>query len=365
MNIWSLPGPSSFVDRIEESIRNVDNVFLRFPIGIPAGLERELRYRLYSVFDWITIDGSYSDDPVSSLREQICPEASTFRAGSMAELAEHRAFQGRLVWIGHMGREEWSRWSDAFVEYAEACRNIELIDRTVLVALLCRNAVGSEAPEAVALVCHDFRNVLDPLDIFALAFWSFASHMGSRERRALKAHTVSQIAQWDCFLAEKLLSLPIEEMWRPERLLGRYAESMGWSGDTPRSWESGTLDGPPGAPIVHSASLVIGGDDRLIRQRVWAAQAAVLLPLVEERRVRLMQLCVRYLSGGDELGARPRLDDLLDLEVGDLVRELGRAGAPGWLRHRVHKLRLVRNKLAHMEPVGSELALDPDLIPDQ
>ena len=283
----------------------------------------------------------------------------------MAELADHQAFQGRLVWIEHMGGADWLRWSGALMEYAEACRNVELTERTIFVALLCEDAVGKEAPERVALVCHDFRSVLDPLDIFALAFWNGGSHVDSRERRALMAHTVSQIAQWDCFLAVELLSLRIEEAWRPEAILRRYAKNRGWSAETPMAWESGTLDGPPRHPIAHSARLVIGGEGKLVRQRIWAAQAAVLLPLVEERRVDLMPRCVRYLSGVAGPVGRMELNDPLDLEVGDLVRELGRAGAPAWLRYRAQRLRLVRNRLAHMELVESELALDPDLVPDR
>ena len=366
VNIWGLRRPSSFVDKIEYSVRDGANVIVRFPVRMPSGLETELRGRLHSLFYWTSVDASCVDrDPVSFLREEICPDVSSLRASSMAELAESSSFQGRLVWIEHIGSQNWSRWSVALMEYAEACRNVDLMCRTVFIVVLCGEAVTSESPEAVALVYQDFRDFVDPLDIFVLALWNAPRSIRSRERRSLLAHTVSQIAQWDCFLAEQLLSLPIEQALSPDDTLRHYAKIRGWSAATPRVWEVGAVDGTLEDPIVHSALLLIGGESKLVGQRIWAAQAAVLLPLVEERRVGLIPRCLRYVSGSSEVGEGLQLKDPYDLEVGDLARYVSSTGAPRWLKDRVHSLRRVRNKLAHMEPLEPDQALDPALVPEQ
>ena len=101
-----------------------------------------------------------------------------------------------------------------------------------------------------------------------------------------------------------------------------------------------------------------------MRQRVWAAQAAVLLPLVNEMRVRLIPHCRRCLTLPIEIESGRWVYDPLDLEVGQLARYLDRADIPRRLKQHVRWLRDVRNKVAHMEPLEPEEILDPMLVSD-
>ena len=191
MHIWRLPGPSSFVDEIEYAVRDGTSVIARFPSPIPTGLERELRERLYSLFDWTSVDASCAGlDPVAFLRQRICPNVGALRVGSIAELADTAAFQGRLVWIEKIGRADWAMWSEVLVGYADACRNVDLLSRTVFIVLLSGEAVAEESPEEVALVRRDFRGVVDTLDLFVLALWNAPGNVKRGEHRALLAHTV-------------------------------------------------------------------------------------------------------------------------------------------------------------------------------
>ena len=352
MDIWSLPGPSSFVDNIANAVRDGANVIVRFPLETPGGLEHELRERLHSLFIWNHIDASdFNLNPLTFLLQQICPDVDAYEVGSIAELTVNTSFQGRLIWVENIDNEMWREWSTFLRTYSDACRNVDLMSRTIFIVLLSKEAITRSITEEVALLSHDFRGVVDMWDIFILALREVSASTKHREHRALLAHTVAQVAQWDTFLAGQLLALPLEEALSPENILRQYAIDRGWTSETLSCWENGTQDGTAEKPIVHSALLEVCGEARTVRQRVWAAQAAVLLPLVEEQRVSLISQNSRYLNLPIKTEDGRQIDDPLDLDVGQLAWHLDRRDKPKVLRKKVRRLRVVRNKLAHMEPL--------------
>ena len=365
MDIWSLPGPSAFVDDIEDAVRDGASVIARFPSEVPSGLERELKGRLHSLFEWTSIDAYQAGSgPLTFMLQQICPGVSAFEASSITELAVTDSFQGRLVWIEKIDSGMWPDWSRFLRVYSDACRNVDILNRTVFIVLLSGEAVTGDVPEEVALVHCDFRGTVDTLDLFIFAIRQVPASVRCREHRALLAHTVAQVAQWDSLLAEQLLALPLAEALSPEGALRQYALDRGWTVETPECWEKGTVDGPTERPTVHSALLEVCGKSRLVRQRIWAAQAAVLLPLVEERRIGLVSRYGRYLELPIKTEDGRWVDDPLDLEVGHLASYLDRPGSPWRLRKQVRRLRDVRNKLAHMEPLEPAQALHRMLFID-
>lgn len=359
MNIWSFPRPASFVDDIENAIRDGSNVIVRFPCSVPGGLQRELRERLkWDCGIWTAIDASCTaSDPIALLRERLCPNVTALRARGMAELADTASFQGRLLWIEKIGRSNWPQWAAALAAYADACRSVDPISRTLFIVVLSGGVVAEDTPEEVALVRRDFRNVVDTTELYMFTLCKLPDSIKRLEHRALIAHTVSQVARWDCLLAEHLLSAYLDEALSLEDALRDYACGRGWTSDTSRSWENGTVDGPDDWPIVHSALLAISGESRSVLQRIWAGQAAVLLPLVEERRIELLPRCRRYLKLPVKDHGGRLVHDLLDLEVGPLTLHLDRTDAPQGLKKQVRWLRDVRNNLAHMEPLQPDEAL--------
>ncbi len=330
----------------------------RFPAKVPGGLQRELRDRLHSEFEWTYIDSaSYSgSNPLDVLRCQICPEVSAASIRSITELTEIEDFHGRLIWIDSIARGDWSRWSEALLVYADACRNVDVLRRSVFIVVLVGDTITEELPAEVALVCRDYRGVVDVFDLFVYAHWNAPSSIRDGIRRALLAHTVAYVSQWDFFLADQLLSESIEESLYPMSTLCKYARIRGWTAETPRRWGLGTVDGQDGSQVVHSALLAVSGELRQVQQRIWAAQAGVLLPFIEERRVALLPSYRRFLKLPVEIDGCS-VSNPLDIEVGQLARLLGQSCAPPIIRKQMRLLRDARNKLAHMEPLASERAL--------
>lgn len=365
MNIWDLPGPSTFIDEIDGAIRSGSSVIARFSSEVPPGLERRLRERLRSDYEWVTVNASRArSDLLAFLHQAICPDISVFEAGSIRELASASSFQGKLIWIEEIAEGVWPEWLSVLRAYSDVSRNLDLLSRTVFIVILSGKDVAREVPEDVALVCCDFRGIVDISDLLVLALWKIPKNIRHREHRALLAHTVAQVAQWDIFLAEQLLDLAPGEMLNPEGTLRRYGQERGWTDETPRCWEAGTVDGPVERPTVHSALLEVSGALRLVRHRVWAAQAAVLLPLVEERRIGLVDRCHSYIDLPSQSKDGRRVDNPLDLDVGQLAWYVDRPNKPYVLRKQARRLRDARNKLAHMEPLNPEQALHRMLLKD-
>lgn len=299
------------------------------------------------------------------MRQQICPDISAFAVDNIADLAGIESFQGRLLWLENVDSAAWSRWDEALGTYSDACRNVDMLSRSVFVVVLSGDSASHGSRREVALTCRDFRDDVDSSDLFTLALWQTRSSVACRQHRLLLAHTVAQVAQWDSFLAEELLALPVVEVLNPVSVLQEYARRRGWTPETPRTWEAGTVDGPVQQPVVHSALLELSGASRVVQQRLWAAQAAVLLPLVEQRRVGLIERERRYITIPIESGGGQQIVDPLDLDLGKLAWHLDRSEVPRRLRIRAQKLRQVRNKLAHMEPLTPKQALHPMLLADE
>ena len=340
---WDLPGPASYVDAIEDALRNGASVILRFPLQPPQGLARVLRGRLDSLLQWTALDGSAADeDLVGFLRREICPDGGAFESATMAAPASDAGFQGRLVWVEPVSPEVWPAWSAPLRAYSDASRDIDLDRRTLFVLVLTGETVGMAPIEEAALVCYDFRGVVDTLDLFVHALREMPRGRMARQHRALLAQVIASLGQWDIALADHLLGASADEILEPAALLETFAHGLGWHSGTPRRWECGTVDGESNQPVVHSALLEVSGESREVARRLWAAQAGILLPLVEERRVALVREHRRRIRLPVETEEGP-VTDPFDLSVGQLAWLLDRSGEPWRLRKEIVRLRRVRN----------------------
>ena len=330
----------------------------RFPGSLPVGLRREIQERLNGPWEWVSVNAECcGPDPLEFVRQQICPDVSAGRVGTIPALVATPAFQRKLIWIEGVDLSAWQMWSVFLKAYAHVCRNVQLPDRTTFVIALCGDAASVSVPDELGLNRCDFRNVFDQLDMLAFAASNAPSRIRPREHRTLFAHVVAQISQWDIVLAEQLLRVPLRTILEPTNILRKYGHDRGWTPMTPPLWEHGTTDGPDNAPVVHTAFLEICGDKRAVRQRMWAAQAAALFPVVEERRIELV---TRYrgslkLPVVTEDGSS--INNPFDLDIGQLARQLDRAGRPPTLRRQTRTLRQIRNRLAHMQSLDPEYAL--------
>ena len=204
-----------------------------------------------------------------------------------------------------------------------------------------------------------------------IARWDTAAHISHidgppAEARILadvRSETIVEVARWDLSLAERLA-----QDWSgdPDELPDHLADPE-WVEQPPDSrercgprpaegqlglWDAGTLDG------WHDHYSPAPGSQRL-RRRVWAAQARIVLPWIEERREVLQERAIakmgrKRFNEALELMFDPPLTDAGQVEIKDLYKVID--GCLGKheprMRSTAWRMRHSRNKAAHLEPLA-------------
>lgn len=199
----------------------------------------------------------------------------------------------------------------------------------------------------MTLAVHDWRGVIDEMDLLLLAYEQLGKRNVGPTMRSLLAATVARVAVWDLETAERLLDEENDAILEPANLLRSMALRKGWTTETPVGWEFGT---DSGSGSIHAALASLYDPPREIRRRVWSAQTAVLMPLIDISRHEIVkenygQLVARLRSEGRSI-------DPLDLQVGDLMSPVLRRGFNQDVRNRVERLVRWRNTLAHLRPLS-------------
>lgn len=213
-----------------------------------------------------------------------------------------------------------------------------------------------------------------------VARWDVAAHIAGLGERAyirgvledVRAESIVEVARWDLDLAEHLVvtwegepsHLPsLLKDWRtlsaPAIDGSRYVGTEGLQPPGPvlTSWDQRTVEGWHDHLSVAACSLA--AEPEKLSRLIWAAQARVLLPWIEERRSGL-HTRVTEMLGPQRLASilcqwfDPPLkaDGLVEIGALDRVvrRALGSRNAE--LRDASRRLREARNCLAHMRPLS-------------
>ena len=98
------------------------------------------------------------------------------------------------------------------------------------------------------------------------------------------------------------------------------------------------------------------------RDRVWAAQVAVLFPVIERERQRLVDAHRNLWWLPHTRPDGSQIDTLDELEIGDLAAQLARIGSLPREYRRAEWLRRVRNDLAHNRTVSWSTLVSPAAI---
>jgi len=149
--------------------------------------------------------------------------------------------------------------------------------------------------------------------------------------------------------------LGLRELLEPQEFLRAEAARRGWNAARARrpNWEDGLIDAVNGEDVVHSVALASRGDEAELRRRIWQAEVAVLYPFLEEQRLQLLPRLRPYLRLPVETAYGP-VDDIYDLELGQLVYFLRGRNLPRELWRLLTLLTDMRHALAHLRPVPIE-----------
>jgi hypothetical protein len=361
-SIWSLPGPAQFLDLVRNELTSGRSVVVMVPRYAPSDLRSALRGITSDAWAWVDLHVDAPSSPATTLCRMYGLEAAEASSSTIRRLATHEAFMGQLIWVTPHS-SSWQAWKRFLLEYADACRTVPEGKRSLFIVLLEGLPPASALADDVTLCTKVWLDVVGEIDLLIYASLQLQRLSLPAPKRSLLALSVSRIALWDFDTADRLLDARPLDMLAPAAILDELARDRGWDGDTLVAWEAGTENHCDGARHTHSSICLARGDERTVTHRVWSAQASVILPLIEKRRLELLPKARRFLRLPVEIDGEV-ISSAEDLEIGHLAYSVSRSAADAVLKQRFQRLRRVRNHLAHMEVLDLALAWHDDIYAD-
>jgi hypothetical protein len=360
MDWWTIPGPRSFLDAVIDDVREGKSVFLTLPENTPGRISHSLKEVLREDSNWETVSVIPGANPVDFLYELLVPNADPQRLRSESSLAGERDFQRKLIWIEEIPAEDWTAWSDFFLEYERVSRAVPESRRSLFLIRLIGPAVVPTPPAAVGLSNLRWDGWLRRNDM------QLYSNGCIRERKSgletdLMAALVSELGGWDPALCEYLSDFELRKLIQPAQLLEQFASERDWCFEPgpydEKAWSKGFWQTYLGKQTPHTSFGAFLLGQRFLNRLLWKAEIGILMPYIEEKRQTLieqyrMHIRLPYYS---KYGV---INDVYDLEIGILELLLNKSGIPskGVLQF-INILKLARNQLSHMSPVDSSILL--------
>lgn len=360
MDRWLLPGPAAFIEAVVNAIREGENVVIGAPDGTTRGLAHVLGDRLAR--DW-RLAGPLEpgeERPIDELYTQIGVDDALPFNRTVASLLAHLN-RNQIVVVAGLRPHQSTAWLSFVDEYANASRNVDRFERAQFL-LLTSGVAAAQLPVRIpALTVLIWDSHVGEADVISYVLQALRD-----ERRRIDAHAkliariVTRLALWDFDLVDRLLELDWRLLFEPKTALREADDGReAWAtlGD---NWESGGVAEFDGERSLHALVLFRDGDPtEELSMRVWAAQAAELLPVLELRRRRLAERmkASRGLPSSLQLNGEP-VRDLNDVEISGLHQLARVHQLPPDIVRTAEKYRRMRNKLAHLEPLSADEAVD-------
>lgn len=365
MRVWQCPGPVRLLNEVVDRVAVGHSVILRVPPLAPDGLEQELAIVMGQggwLFSRLEDNGS---NPARQVLEAAWIQDGLSEEITAASLLTRPDLSGRIYWCIPSDLASAKRWLSFLDTYAVACRAHPDADGPRFVLFLAGALACPTPPRKVGIEVIDVGSAVDQTDLLLLSYHQTGTTQGSSLAAQVVAQAAASIALWDLALLNRLLDLTPDLLFNPHPILRDYAGEMGWRADMHRDWAHGTVRINGGKEEVHSALLALSDPQGIIPSRVWAGQAAVLLPTIERRRLELIEAHKALLSSELPLNTGyETVTDVYDLQIGPvwylLRKRLGAAASVS----RALRLKHARDSLAHLNPLTAADAFSSEITGD-
>lgn len=392
--VWQLPGPRGFVRDIVAEHRRGRHVATVLPLALAsdAAFTDSLSVALLEEFAGQSVNARriYDAGPDASVLEAFC-QALIFddQPATIPDLLIHPEVRDMVAVV--VAQDLCAQARD---ELSPFLRRVELEThaaghsrRLSVVAIVTRSQLpafpgGANSEIALTSIWWWSR----------IARWDVAAHIAGLAGQALlsgvledvRTESIVELARWDLDLAERLAAAWSGELSALPSLLcecgsaaangnSGHAARVGaatkaWKGATARAglrppdpdvelWDQRMMDGWHDRESV-TVRLLTAAPDKLSRV-VWAAQARVLLPWIEECRSALLARVTETLGTGrltavlrDGFDLPVKADTLVEIGVLDKVVQMAIGSGNPELRYASRRLREARNALAHLRPLS-------------
>ena len=385
---WETPLNSRFLEEIGEVI-NEGNIALIFkPQHIPSSFLSELKKSLSKdigvSFEKINLSECDSQEikPVESYLFQ-CFELQTrsedFIPKTAAdifkniELDQDQVFVFEKLPVGLLG--EFKSFINDLGRYLS--RETIFERHKVIVVLDPKIFKENDFANESGIFKIFFKSFFDKLDV-KLALRYFYKYRGNNFS-LLNESIIASISLFDTKLIDELVgcdnlikdfsevleSYAIERNWKDieYKNLDNLSESEEWE-----RWAKGILEVKNDKTIYHSAYLKIHNQDLKLAKQIWVSSIEVLIPLIEEFRVRLLTSAnLVFLDSSLKTKDGEIIENKLDLEIGEICHFINRniikirwlsVSEKNDLKEYINLCREIRNELSHISmPEASKINL--------
>ena len=341
----SLPGPAGFIDSVLQQIRDGVSVVVAAPTLAPLGLEdafvESLQHDRWLV-QRVTVDSQ--DDPLKWLTERLYLEPERWVGWSVEKMFE-RLSTGQVIVVDGVTDTNWEAWRTLLRDFEVASRQ-RASDERALLLIVVRGVPRKRLQTAgAALDLKIWTGVVGELDTLTYVDQRLRSSRKPNRCHKLIVRQISALALWDLDLAAFLADQPESDTFDIQKVLQAARQSLVLD-DAPMGagWERGGSDHFDGVEMSHPFVLVERGDpDDELRRRLWTAQAAELLPLIEVRRRELIRRLERHVPCPFWIDGKRQIRSLDELEIGSLAYVTQTHGIQGDLRECAEWLASCRN----------------------
>ncbi len=359
MKWQALPGPAFFLDTLVKHLRDGTSVVVAAPNRGTPEIGSGIRDLLHAQRWHVQLhEVTTRQDPLMWLTERMYIEPDSWMRWNVESLCQQMD-GGSVVVIEGVDATSWETWRAFLKEYEVASRQRPSDDRPLLLVVVRGVAQKSLHLAGAALEVRQWTGVLGEYDILVYVDQLLRSSRKPPRHHKLIVRQISALALWDLDLASYLANQPERLLFDVKTVLKTARAALDSSAMLKdEAWEEGGSDQVDGADMTHPFVLVERDDpERELSRRLWTAQAAELLPMIEVRRRELLKGLDRHLVCPFNLDGVP-VRSLDELEIGRLALATQRKGLKGDLRTRAEWLAGCRNKLAHLTALDCDDALD-------
>lgn len=364
MKPWQCPGPARLLDRVADAVvQGGRSVIVMSPPHALCGMDDELT-SLLGTQGWslarVVDNGS---NPARQVLETAWVTEVLSGVVDAATIAGRDDLGGRVFWCEPVEKIAVGRWLSFLDAYQVACRARPDGDWPRFILFIPAVLLDRAPTKKTGIDVFDLGSAASRADLLLFAYDQIGSAHGYGPRAELIAQVAANVAVWDFALLEVLLAEQPDRLMEPAGLLRAYAAELGWTQAAP-CWSEGSMLRIGNRDVVHSAKLAVSDPKGEVANRIWSGQAAVLLPIIERRRMKLIEQNLNLLKSKVPFQTLyGTISDVFDIEIGSVWFFL-KQHSSGAETTRALRLRHARNSLAHMNPLTPVDAFWEELMSD-
>ena len=366
---WQLPGPTRYVNRAEQNLREGRAVVLLHPETLVPSLRQAISSRVVTndFWTWRALDFREltKEEQAYNPADLLCQHFNTDSPrvpGSVRTFIGAASCRGLVIWLDGLQYANLDVWFDFLDAYDQLARNSEP-DYPLLCVPLCGVTADRRFKEYEAVALCSWESVVERHDIVLYVGELLRKRLHGGLLRETMTAICAELAGTDGELATHLSRIRLEDCLAPRERLVDIGRKRGWDAIDPlkRSWHTGMWENWSSGARLNSVAVALQNDHREIRRRIWRGQVGVIFPFIEEKRAELVELLgprlalpVTTLAG--------EIDSAADLEIGQLrwcVRDLRLSSRT---KSVLNRLVGIRHSLAHVIPLDYETLCGLDTL---